>query len=171
MLGVPLFADGKPQLLQETREAGDHPIPDQWEDKVLEGPENGVPEKPGDELFREVDLEEPQEAGAEGDKIPQILLGKKRRKGGMNAGKLPLLKEACQDCAFDFRGTNCKQAATTLKAVQCVYTRIRLLNFGVRRIHTNSGREFANSMLEKWAVARAFRLTAMILVPMAAWSR
>ena len=55
-----------------------------------------------------------------------------------------------------------KRASVTLRAIQRVYTRIRLLNLGVRRLHSDSGREFANSLLERWALARDIAVTASV---------
>ena len=55
-----------------------------------------------------------------------------------------------------------KKASITLKAIQRIYTRIRLLNLGVRRIHTDSGREFANQLLEGWALSRDIAVTASV---------
>ena len=55
-----------------------------------------------------------------------------------------------------------KKASVTLKAVQRIYTRLRLLNLGVRRIHTDSGREFANKLLETWALSRDIAVTASV---------
>ena len=50
----------------------------------------------------------------------------------------------------------------TLRAIQRIYTRIRLLNLEVRRLHSDSGREFANAFVEKWALARDIAVTASV---------
>ena len=168
VLGVPLFKDGKPQYLELQKGDTDHAIPEEWEDDFLAG-ESGA--EPGDESAETAGpegLEEPEEDAPAGDsgENPEADLKWKDRAAQWNERWKKTMQELTRPVkivpvVFVEPIPN-KKATTTLKAIQRVYTRIRLLNLGVRRIHTDSGREFANALLEKWALSRDIALTASV---------
>ena len=165
VLGVPLFKDGRPRPLSKEREAAEgYEIPTEWfaEDEVE--PRTLAT----DDLF----------AGEAGEGIASV----EGVEGAEDVGGLdPHWKDRAEAWNEKWRATieqlkdpveivplvfvepiASKRAIVTLRAIQRIYTRIRLLNLGVRRLHSDSGREFANAALERWALARDIALTASV---------
>ena len=148
VLEIPLFRDGRPQPCGEQSE--DPAIPSEWEEDPVEGPE-----PPDQEDLFAADAEGCPE-GAD----PQDL--------GLDVNwearaTIDALTEPVKIVPLVFvEPIASKRAVTTLRGLQRIYTRIRLMNYPVRRIHSDSGREFANSLLEKWALSRDIALTASI---------
>ena len=156
VLGVPLFKNGKPQPCSSP-DVEDHPIPAQWEDDDVAGP---FPEDYKD-LF-----EEGPEPSAEEDEASGLDSAWEDRAKRWNDRWKAIISELTQPVEVVplvfVEPIASKRAATTLRGLQRMYTRIRLLNYTVRRIHSDSGREFANALFEKWALSRDIALTASV---------
>ena len=158
VLGVPLFKHGKPQPCSDP-DVEDHPIPDQWEDDDVAGP---FPEDHTD-LFEE-GLEAPvEENEVEASGLDPAWEERAKQWNDRWKAIISELTEPVEVVPLIFvEPIASKRAATTLRGLQRIYTRIRLLNYTVRRIHSDSGREFANTLLEKWALSRDIALTASV---------
>ena len=153
---MPLFRHGKPQPCGELQE--DHPIPEEWDDDVAAGP---TLEGHEDFLAGEGEpvLEEPEgPADVEENWEDRVQKWNERWRAIVEH-----LTDPVEVVPLVFvEPIASKRAPATLKGLQRIYTRIRLLNYAVRRIHSDSGREFANSLFEKWALARDIAVTASI---------
>ena len=156
VLGVPLFRKGRPQPLLEGDETSDHPIPAEWADDDAEG---HVPADADDPFQVETPPEE-EEVSLELD--PDWKARAQRWNDRWKA-TIATLTEPVEVVPLVFvEPISSKRASVTLRGLQRIYTGIRLLNYTVRRIHSDSGREFANSLLEKWALSRDIALTASV---------
>ena len=155
VLGVPLFRHGKPQPCGELQE--DHPIPEEWDDDVAAGP---TLEGHEDFLAGEGEpvLEEPEgPADVEENWEDRVQKWNERWRAIVEH-----LTDPVEVVPLVFvEPIASKRAPATLKGLQRLYTRIRLLNYAVRRIHSDSGREFANSLL------RSGLLLGILLQPLA----
>ena len=152
-LGVPVYKDGRPQLLGhgDAGSGGDVPFPEDWEEDAhdeddapdAEWCEEGV----GDE-------EEPPELSADDFEAA-------KRRGEERWKKISEeLREPVKVHNITFvEPLRSKKGHEVLCAIQKIYTEIRLLNLAVRRIHSDQGREFANKPLERWAQSRDIAVT------------
>ena len=157
VLGVPLFRDGRPQPCGESSE--EPSIPTEWEEERVEGP---APLEQEDvfqpEAEAPLEMEDPQELGLDARWEERAEQWNQRWRATIDA-----LTEPVEVVPLVFvEPIASKRAITTLRGLQRIYTRIRLMNYPVRRIHSDSGREFANSLFEKWALSRDIAITASI---------
>ena len=157
VFGVPLFRDGRPQPCGDQVE--DPVIPAEWEDDQVEGPE---PPNAEDVFSPDAEgpaaTEEAEDMGFDAQWEQRAQQWNDRWRAAIDA-----LQEPVEVVPLVFvEPIASKRAITTLRGLQRIYTRIRLLNYPVRRVHSDSGREFANTLFEKWALARDIAITASI---------
>ena len=156
VLGVPLFRDGRPQPWADGDETSDHPIPAEWADDDVEGPAPAEAEDPFQVEGPPAEEDAPSDLDPDWEKRAQRWNDKWK-------ATITTLTEPVEVVPLVFvEPIASKRASVTLRGLQRIYTKIRLLNYTVRRIHSDSGREFANSLLEKWALSRDIALTASV---------
>ena len=172
VLGVPLFKDGRPRPLAPDAVEEGFAIPEDWS---AEEPEAAKGEDNNGDLFAGEDHPSNVDAGAGGaagapvageedlEGLDPHWQDRARSWNEKWKESVKNLREPVEIVPLVFvEPIASKRASVTLRAVQRIYTRIRLLNLGVRRVHSDSGREFANALLEKWALARDIALTASV---------
>ena len=160
VFGVPLFRDGRPQPCREHEE--DPVIPAEWDEDPVEGPV--LPN--AEDMFPHEDEElgEPLGEGEVGDMGLDAQWEQRAQRWNERwRAAIDALKEPVEVVPLVFvEPIASKRATTTLRGLQRIYTRIRMLNYPVRRVHSDSGREFANALFEKWALSRDIAVTASV---------
>ena len=156
VLGVPIFRDGRPQPNEDPSE--DPAIPEEWDDDQVSGP--AVAEQA--DLFAappdSPEIDNPEDLGYDKDWETRAKQWNERWKAAIDT-----LTEPVKVIPLVFvEPIASKKATTVLRGLQRIYTRIRLMNYPVRRVHSDSGREFANGLFEKWALSRDIAITASI---------
>ena len=161
-LGVPLYKDGRPEPLGDAR---DPPIPDVLEEDDQEPHGFSVGEihpDVDDAQGHDSDIEELEECERDRDAPRSDDAFRKAKDKGEAKWK-----EICRELRAPVKIHNLifaepvcsKRGGEVLRAVQKIYTQIRLLSLAVRRVHSDKGREFCNSALESWAEARDIAVT------------
>ena len=186
-LGVPVYKDGRPQLLEP---ATDHAIPDGFEDEaagdrlqdhaaeaIIGGDcrshvldhERGEADEGNHEANLEpshdVDFDVPDDgdddAAGVGSLRPDAAFTRAREDGDARWKAIAAeLRAPVKIHNIVFAEPLCtKRGPEVLRAIQKIYSEVRLMNLGVRRIHSDQGREFSNENLETWANSRDIAVT------------
>ncbi|OLP86021.1 Retrovirus-related Pol polyprotein from transposon TNT 1-94 [Symbiodinium microadriaticum] len=186
-LGVPVYKDGRPQLLEP---ATDHAIPDDFEDEaagdrlqdhaaeasiggdcrshVLDH-ERGEADEGNHEANLEpshdVDFDVPDDGDDDAAGVGSLRLDaaftRAREDGDARWKAIAAeLRAPVKIHNIVFAEPLCtKRGPEVLRAIQKIYSEVRLMNLGVRRIHSDQGREFSNENLETWANSRDIAVT------------
>ena len=147
VLGVPWYQDGRPEVLGS--EALDYDIPPDWQEDAADP--SAEPGEQGLSL-------DPAEGEAEDEEDPDSPEARDKRAQECN----DCWEEAIKELQKPVRVVPLvfaepiasKKASVVLRAIQRIYSKIRLQGLSVRRLRTDNGREFNNKQLQAWAYAR-----------------
>ena len=136
-------------LKSSDREAQDYDIPADWQEDAAD-----PLAEPGEQGFSL----DPAESEAEDEEDPESPEARDKRAQECN----DRWKEAIKELQKPVRVVPLvfaepiasKTASVVLRAIQRIYSKIRLQGLSVRRLHTDNGREFNNKQLKAWAYAR-----------------
>ena len=147
VLGVPWYQDGRPEVLGS--EAQDYDIPADWQEDAADP--SAEPGEQGLSL-------DPAEGEAEDEEDPDSPEARDKRAQECNDRWEEAIKELQKPVRVVplvfAEPIASKKASVVLRAIQRIYSKIRLQGLSVRRLHTDNGREFNNKQLQAWAYAR-----------------
>ena len=155
-LGVPIYKDGKPVLLEKEEES--------HSEEKEEGRERddggGVGHVELDEVVLEADDHEEEDEGGEENMSPEEFerLREKQDERWRETAK-ELQKPVKIHNILFAEPLQSKKSGEVLRAVQRIHARIALLNLSVRRVHSDGGREFTNKAYKAWCASRDIHVT------------